>query len=152
MVNCENFLCIWVFKISNNLGAPGPPNRQRGPKFFKGPPKWRAPEYSGGPPDFASRGAPKKITYGMGGEGRVVARKKMWGQCPRGLPQPIGYFLGGSPRGKIRGPPWIFGGPPFGGPPEKFGGPLTIWGPRGPQIITNFKNSYAKEIFTVYDL
>ena len=29
-------------------------------------------------------------------------------------------------------PPKLFGGPPFGGPLQKSGGPPHIWGPRGP--------------------
>ena len=64
---------------------------------------------------------------------------------PLAGPQSIGYFLGGSPSSKIRGPPKKVGGPPFGGPLEKSGGPLSIWGPRGPQNIDNQENPQANQ-------
>ena len=57
----------------------------------------------------------------------------------------IGYFLGPPPSTRIRGPPKKVGGPPFGGPLEKSGGPLSIWGPRGPQNIDNQENPQANQ-------
>ena len=52
----------------------------------------------------------------------------------------IGYFLGGPPRAKIQAPLWKVGAPNLGAPLKKYGGPLTIWGPRGPQNMDILKN------------